>query len=280
MCCDAPAAPQTDPRQIDALLKQTDIADKMANHTIDSDKWNQERLNRLDEQQKPLFEQYLRNQQKMETRADESYQFYMDNGRPMINKMLSDANNYDSEDNLNKVRAQASADVEQAFSDQRAATDRNMTRMGINPNSGRFAAAQGDMDANQALSRVSAGNNMAENRRMQGIGLRQQASNVVNGMPATSMNQSASGMNMGNAAIAGGNSSFSNGLNMQQAFSNGMGAAGGMYGNVSAGYGNIFNQRMASANYDAQNSFGAGLGSLMGMGLQAWGISRMKKPGE
>jgi hypothetical protein len=276
MCCDAPSAPQTDPRQIDALMRQADIGDKLANHTIESDKWNMERLNRLDEQQRPLIEQYLASQKKMDARSDEQYKYYMETGRPMIDRMMSDANDYDSEDNLNRVRSQAAADVEQAFGGQRAASNRAMQRMGVNPNSGRFAAAQGDMDANQALARVSAGNSVAEGRRTQGIALRQQAANVANGFSASSVGLATAGLSAGNAAIAGGNSSMTNALGAQQAFTNGMGAASNVYGGVANGFGNVFNQNLASANYGAQNSFGSGLGTLAGLGLQAWGISRMR----
>ena len=54
-----------------------------------------------------------------------------------------------------------------------------------------------------------------------------------------------------------------------------MSGAGGMYGGVANGYGNIYGQQLAGAQFNSQNSLGAGLGQLAGMGLQAWGISKM-----
>lgn len=275
MCCDAPSAPQVDPRQGEALNKQADTANRMVEHTIESDKLNRERLLRLDEQQKPLIEQYYQNQTKQEARADSAYKRYEEIGLPAMNRMISDANSFDSEANLAEIRGRAASDVEQAFASRRDDTMRNMRRMGVDPVNGRSMAAMGDMDARAGLAKITAMNTAADGRTVQGMQLRQQAGNLVNGMSAQSLNLSQAGMQAGSAATATGNASFGNALGAQNAFNSGMQGAGGIYGSTANGFGNIYNQQLAGAQFDAQNSTGAAIGQLGGMAINAYAASKM-----
>jgi hypothetical protein len=60
---------------------------------------------------------------------------------------------------MDKSATEGVADVTAALDSQRLQTNRSMTRMGVNPNSGRFAAMQGVMDVGAATAKASAANN-------------------------------------------------------------------------------------------------------------------------
>ena len=266
MCCDAPSAPQVDPRQYDAVMKQLEIGDKLFAHTVESDKLNRERQARLDEQQAPLIQGLIENQRKQEARADESYQYFMNTGRPAIQRALDDANSFDSAEELANVRNKASSDVEQAFAGRKEATTRGLQRMGIGPLNGRALSAMGDLDAQGALGKVQTVANVTEGRRAGGLQLRQQAANLASGMPAQAIAMSSTGASQGAQGAGLGNAGMGASLAAQGAFNGGMGAAGNAFGSAANGFGNIYSQKLAGAQFDAANSTGTALGQLAGMG--------------
>lgn len=266
MCMDGPDAPVRDEREFQALLRQMDLSERAYGYFEESDRWNRERLAKLDAEQSEVTADFRRAQQKADQRADEAYDYYMDNGRPMIDRVLQDANNYDSEGTLAQLRAKASADVEQAFNAQRTSAMQAMGRMGVNPSSGRFASTLAAGGAKAALAKVHTANTMTEQRKAQGAQMRQQAGNLVSGMPAQSLAFSGQGTASGGATISGGNSGMQNALGLQGAFAQGMGTTGNMMGSVTQGWANINNRNLQQwqAEQQASSSSMGGLGSLIG----------------
>lgn len=266
MCCDAPDAPAADPRQGEALLRQSAVAERMADYAIQSDQSNRARLARQDELNEGMYGMYMRNAATAQGRADEQYQYFMNQGRPMLDQMFGDARNFDSEGSLASLRGKASADVEQAFANQQMGTQRALNRMGVNPGSNRAIAAMAGGGANAALAKVGTANQMTEQRKLQAVGLRQQAANVANGFSAQSLAQVGAGQSAMGGAAGLGQMGMQNAIGIQGATQAGFGAAGGMYGNVASGFGSIRAQDLQGygMQQNANAASSSGLGSLVG----------------
>lgn len=116
---------------------------------------------------------------------------------------------FDTEANRERMAGMAIADVNQAISEQRGQTVRQMGRMGINPASGNFAATMAGMETSAALGKAAAANMAREAARREGMALRAGTA----GMGASYLGQ------------AGG---F--GMNSIGALGSGMGALQGMQG--------------------------------------------------
>ncbi|MEY4075322.1 MAG: hypothetical protein RJA29_2679 [Pseudomonadota bacterium] len=97
--------------------------------------------------------------------------------------------------------ARAGADVQAQLSSQRAATTRSMQRMGINPNSGRMAAMQGQMDVAAAAARAGAMNtarNASVDRSYARMG---DVLNTYSGMASQAPTFYQTGTQAGNSAV-------------------------------------------------------------------------------
>jgi hypothetical protein len=218
---------------------------------------------------KQVVQQNLAISQKADARADEAYQFYTEKGRPLVEKTFQDAQNYDSAGNILAARARAEADVQQAFDNAEGQSQRALTRLGINPSSGRFMALQQRIAADKAAALAGASTN-AENQRREGaIGLRQQAANLAQGFPAQSMGQAGQSANVGNSAVAANGQMAAENLALAGQALGGYSAGANIYGNVANTYQqrdqNWTNQINAINQQAAQSQ--AGWGNLAGMGL-------------
>jgi hypothetical protein len=70
----------------------------------------------------------------------------------MVQSTFSDARNWDSQASLDKVAGQAKSTVEQNFGDLQQQNFRTLSRMGVNPNSGRFASLNNQISMQKALA--------------------------------------------------------------------------------------------------------------------------------
>jgi hypothetical protein len=83
------------------------------------------------------------------------------------------------------MAGQAAADVTQAYAGALDQNQRNMERMGVNPNSGRFAALTNEINLNKAKDTAGAMNKARNDTEMQGIALRTGAAQFGRNMPNT-----------------------------------------------------------------------------------------------
>lgn len=173
----------------------------------------------------------------------------------MQDKLTADAESFNSESKREELAGQAGADVEQAFQGQRESTGRQMARMGVNPNDGRFADVAGKMSMGQAAAKAGA---MTTSRRAsvaEGRALTDRATNALAGYPSMTMSangqgaqMAANGINIANAGAQGINSGFVAGSQ----------AAGGMGQNATNMWG-------AQANaYNQSNQGGETFGGILG----------------
>lgn len=274
MCFDAPEAPKTDPRQIMLAEQQGEMSKEMFEYTKERDKLNDARAKELQEKYlDPYMDRQMEAAKKATDRADEMYEYSKQVGRPALQRMFDEANNYDSEDNMQKVRSTAFNDAEMAFSNNMSALNRNTARLGVNPASGRYAEAQGDVAAQLALAKITAAANATSGMRKDAMNARVTVGGIANGFGNQSIQFSNSSSALGSAGIGAGQTSFGNNLQTQSAFTGGLGAASGVAASAGNAYGNIFGQDMAAAKYGAENSTGAALGQLAGMGMSAMALS-------
>lgn len=177
-------------------------------------------------------------------------------------ELIDEANTFDSEAKRSEIAAQATADVAKAFGSQRDQTSRQMTRMGVNPNSGKFSSMTGQMDMAEATAKAGASSTARNVARNEGRTLKTNAANMLAGYPGMSMQATgaaagygASGLGIANSGVAGINS--------------GIGAGAGLAVNMGAGATNMFN---AQANYKLQSDQVANaadpFASLLGAGAQ------------
>lgn len=218
---------------------------------------------------KKVVEQNLSQATKNEQRSDETYDFYKSTGRPLVEKSLKEASEYDSQGNIDAARGRATADVAQAFDNSQQQTTTALSRMGVNASSGRFMAIQQRLQADKAAMLAGAATGAEDKRREGGVALRQQGSNLAQGFPAQSLGQSGQAAGNGQAAAGTAGAGGAQNAALGNTAMNGMVAGAGIYGSASRGYGDIYNGRMQQANNIAQlgQQEQAGWGKLIGFGM-------------
>lgn len=175
-------------------------------------------------------------------------------------QLIQDAADFNSETKQAELAAAAGADVNKAFSNTEAQQSRNLTRMGVNPGSGKFAVASNQVGLAKAAALAGATNNSRTAARAEGRALTDRATNALAGYPAMGMQASGQGaqfgglgLNYANQGAAGINSGFQTGASVA--------------GANSQGYGAIWNQQQNAYRADQANS-GDFFGSLLGAGAQ------------
>lgn len=196
--------------------------------------------------------------------------------QPLQDKFIDTATNWDSEERQNKLAAEAKADVINNATQQRQATQRQMTAMGVNPTSGRYANVDRSGEMATALAGAGAENTARNQVRKEGVAMLGDAINLGSGLavnPASSL-----GLGVSSGASAYGTTSANNAQSAGNA-----NIMGGGYQAAMQGYGqqaNILNQQysnqlsawQANQNAAAQNTsgmFGA-VGSVAGMAMVAF----------
>ena len=253
----------------DALAEQTRQADELLafNKTVYEE--NKTRQVGIDQITNKVVQQNLDLSQKAEDRADDSYNFYKTVGRPAVQKSIEEAGNFDSADNIAAARGRATADVEQGFANADQQSQTALTRLGINPSSGRFMALQQRLQADKAAALAGAATGAEDQRRTQAIGLRQQASNLAQGFPAQTTADGGQSSGTANSAAAAAGASGTQNLAVAQQALNGMATGASIYGNVAAGNNQLYqsaNNNINAINTQAANAQ-AGWGSLAGTAL-------------
>lgn len=187
-------------------------------------------------------------------------------------RLVSDANNFNEAGRVDQLAGQAGADVNQAFGVARAQQQRSMMSMGVNPNSGRFAAASNQMAAQQALAQASAMNKVRQAARLEGFALTDRAANALAGYPSMASGLSGSGAGFGASGLTIANTGLA-GMN------SGFGAAGGLAGQMGQNASGMYNamgnykngQDQIAASSDPFNTLlGAAAGVATSKAMKGW----------
>lgn len=268
MCSDAPTP---DPRMAEAALRNAQLGE-------DAFRWYQDIYNRdlrpaQEEQrslQRGLISDYLTDRQSQRQFAQDQQAYYNRTFRPVEEQMARDAMNYDSASNISRRQGIAGAAVTQAFSNARGQANRNLSRFGLNPNSGAFAATNSRLANQQALATAGARTGAAFDTMDRAIALRAGAANFGRNMP----NTAASYFGLANQTGGLANATGLSGMEMMRA----NGAFGGQgFGAAMQGYtnsANIYNQlyqgQMSAYSAD-QALLGAAIGAVGSFAGYAYG---------
>jgi hypothetical protein len=203
-----------------------------------------------------LVGDYLDTSRQQKTFAQDQRRDYETTFRPVEQRMVADAMDYDSAANVQRRSGEAAAAVNQQFSNASAQAARLQGRYGLS--SGNFAKMSEDLARSQALAAAGAQNVAANDTRDKAIALRAGVANFGRNMPNTASNYY-SGANASNAGAFGTGQQAMQNVG-QNAMVAGQGFNTAIQGNQSAGsiYGQI-------AQIDGQDSgiWGA-LGGIAG----------------
>lgn len=253
------SAPAPDPRLIEAQIRSMGIQDDMIGRIVASAEamqpLQQEQMQFGLDANRTAFEQ---------SQADRQYALERRGQLTGLqDQMIGEARDFNAENRGAELAAQAGADVEQAFANQRQASGRAMARMGVNPNSGRSAAMDAQMSMAQATAKAGIQGGARQAARAEGRALTDRASNALSGYPAMGMSTTgsgaqfaASGIGLANSAAAGRTAGY--------------GMAGGMAGQMGQNATNMYGTQ--SRDYYGQqggDSFGSILGGLGGLAAGA-----------
>lgn len=136
--------------------------------------------------------------------AEDQYNFYKSQYRPVEEQSIRDAMDYDSQANIDRRMGIAAANVNQQYSNAAGQNARMLSRYGINPNSSAFARANASLANAQALASAGAQTGAAFDTMDRGIALRAGVAGAGRGMPNMAAQTMATA---GNSATNAGNMS-------------------------------------------------------------------------
>lgn len=261
------SAPPPDPRLVEAQIKSMGIQDEMI-----------QRIMANSDAMLPL--QQAQMQFGLDSAKTAYYQSQQDRDwmlerrgklSGLQDQLILDAKSYNEGDKADQLADKATADVRQAFGQQRDINQRNLTRMGINPNDGKFAAMHNQTAIAEALGQAFSGTQARTQAKQESLALTDRATNALAGYPAMGMQATGQGAGFGLAGLDAANKGLA-GMN------SGFGAAGGMAGQMGQNATNMFGQQASyQANMQQQgDSLGGILGGLGGLATgaaQLWAAS-------
>jgi len=195
------------------------------------------------------------------TQGQDYYDYLKNTYRPLEKSLVADATNFNTDAYRNAMATKAAADAGLAFNQTRAANERALASMGVNPNSGRFAGLSGQSALAQAASRAGA---------MTGARERAEQMGYARKLDATGLGRNLSGASTAayGGANAAGNSAAGNYQSVGINYLNGMNMGAGTIGQGQnmqlTGLGNVLNSQTQMAMNAADSSFLGDLGGLAG----------------
>lgn len=268
-CGDAPEAPD-----YSAIAKSNEETAKIAKEAADND------LAFRKEQYETLLP-YIRNQlqtgsdmsrtsidiaRKSSDRADEQWGYYKDVFQPIERQVAKEAMEAGSAEKQEAAAGEARASMESQFAKRREAAQRELMAIGVNPNSGRFAATKQSNDVVEAGITAGAMTGARRQERDRGVALRAGAANFGRNMPNTSAVQTGTALQAGNAgtaqAGAGVNSALAGAGYVSGGYGTQIGAAK-LNIDSNLGMGSLMNQSYLGQ-MQAYQSDQAGMGAAMG----------------
>jgi hypothetical protein len=182
--------------------------------------------------------------------------------QPLERSLVSEANNYDTQDRRDQAAGKAAGDIELNAAGARASGERGLERMGVNPSDGNFAAMERASDIGLALGKSDAMNRARDQVRTVGHAMKMDAVSLGRGLPGQQATQASLALNAGNSAV--GNAQVPLTIASQGASLMGQGFNTFISGNNSAG--NLYGTAASAENAASAGDSAAmgGLGSAIG----------------
>lgn len=243
------SAPDADPQIGQAALMQAKTGEDWLSFAKEQFAESSVRQDKVDKLTTEVTTQQLDDMRKASDRSDDQWERYNTLFKPIEDRMVSDAANYDTPEAQAKAAAEAKADVMSNASQAQQQNQRQMSSMGIDPRSGRFAGVDRGNDLSTALASAGAQNGAREAVKATGMALREGVANFGKGATSTAAQQVGLGLQAGNSAsgnqLGAENNFRANGQIMAQGF---QGAQQGY-----AGQGSTLNQQYSNQ-ISAQNT--------------------------
>ncbi|UIF90840.1 hypothetical protein [Cupriavidus sp. UYPR2.512] len=200
-------------------------------------------------------------------RSDEQWDYYKDTFQPVEKQMVQEAMDYGSAADQNQQAGTARADMTASFDSQREQANRQLTAMGVNPNSGKFASANRMTDIAQAAQTAAGMTGARTAARDKGIALRAGAASFGRNMTNTAGQNLTSAVGAGSAAAgtsgAGIGNTLAAGNSVSGAYGMGINAANTAISanNSTVGAMNLGVQAASSNNQSMGSMAGAAVGA-------------------
>jgi hypothetical protein len=263
-----PKQPDPNPGLIAATQASERIAMEQLGLAREQYSWAKDQAEQDREFIRPFLEQQGRIADANEQRAADYANYEKQTFRPLEQKIVQEAQAYDSEAKRAELARTAAADVGQAMGVAREQNIRNMTRYGVNPASGAFADVSARMDTTEGLAKAQAMNKartdataLGHAMKMDAAGLGRNLANNATTAYGIALNANA-GAQQGTHAMTAAESA---GRNSAQGY---YGAAMQGYGQAQRGYGMANDFALQSYGTQMQG-YGANLsaiGTVAGMG--------------
>jgi hypothetical protein len=183
--------------------------------------------------------------------------------RALEDAIVEDVQRFDQAGRQDRFAGQAAADTQQAIATQQGIANRNLTRMGINPNSARFAALNNEFALRGAGAVAGAKTNARFAGEQLGFQMKNNAAAIGRNLPQTAL------AGVGAAANIGGQTGSLVQQQNSPMFQGFAGAMGGLQGQMQGvqGAGNMINQGYQNqlAAYNAEGGAMGGFGQIAGM---------------
>ncbi|MEW6257792.1 MAG: tail fiber domain-containing protein [Pseudomonadota bacterium] len=263
------SAPKPDPNIGIAALKSAETGEKWLEVAKEQFGVANERQDKLDALTSQVTNEQLTSMKQANGWAAQDRERYIGTFRPMEDQFIETANNWDSPERRAQVAAEAKADVQNASATARQSRERQMTSMGVNPASGRFAGIEASADTAAALASAGAQNAARKQVEAQGIALKSDAINMGRGLPSQATQALGLGVNTGNSVVG-------NNVQSNASWTTGTDILKSGYGMAMQGYGqqaNILNEKYRNelAGWEKQQSASASnvQGLMGGIGQMA-----------
>ena len=194
-----------------------------------------------------VAQQQLATSKQNDAISNDYWNYQKNTFRPLEGGIVADAQNYDTAARRNQAAGRAMADVEQQFGNEAAQQQRAMTRMGVNPSSGKFAAMSTQMAMAQAAAKAGAASKARDNVELQGYARKMDAANMGRGLASSQATSAGVALNAGNNAVNNAGTPLTQANNAMATMGQGFGTA--IQGNNSAG--NLYGQAAQIAGKDS-----------------------------
>lgn len=182
--------------------------------------------------------------------------------RPMERAIVDAAQTYDTESRREQKAGEAIADVQQQIDAAQGQQSRQLARMGVNPNGGKFAAMSNQISMAGALGKAQAAAKARDGVELQGYARMMDAANLGRNLASNQATSAGVALDAGNSAAATGQMPLTQAQNATSQAAQGFNTA--IQGNNSAG--NIYGQvaQMQSQDSGIMGALGTVAGGFLG----------------
>ena len=188
---------------------------------------------------------------------------YWNTVAPMQDRMVADANSFDTNARREELAGQAGADVHQSFDAMQGEMQRGLDRRGVNPSAGAALAMGNAASMGEATAMANAMNKTRAAARAEGYGRKVDANAMMSGMAGFSSSAAAAANNYGD------NAGQAAGIGMGGLTAGASGRATGA-GNAATGYSNAARQYHGNAIESAKNPGFDFVAGLAGSAVKGW----------